>query len=233
MTKLTEEQLAALAALDTPTVCNALEIVAPERRGYGYTTKPMVCARPSLAPVVGYARTARIRAKTPPQRDATVMKQQRLDYYQYIDEGPKPSITVIEDLDEPIGYGAFWGEVQSNIHKGLGCLGVVTSGSVRDIPDCAEGFQMIAGSFGPSHAWVHLVDFDTEVSVHGMDVAPMDIVHADQHGAVVIPLAVAKDVPEAAAMIARKEAVTIGAAQEPGFNFDRLKQAMGDAEDVH
>ena len=66
-----------------------------------------------------------------------------------------------------------------------------------------------------------------------MDVAPMDIVHADQHGAVVIPLAVAKEVPEAAAMIARKEAVTIGAAQQPGFNFERLKQAMGDAEDVH
>ena len=142
-------------------------------------------------------------------------------------------MTVIEDLDEPAGFGAFWGEVQSNIHKGLGCLGVVTSGSVRDIPDCADGFQMIAGSFGPSHAWVHLVDFDTEVSIHGMDVAPMDIVHADQHGAVVIPLAVAKEVPEAAAMIARKEAVTIGAAQEPGFNFERLKQAMGNAEDVH
>ena len=92
---------------------------------------------------------------------------------------------------------------------------------------------MIAGSFGPSHAWVHLIDFDTEVSVHGMDVAPMDIVHADQHGAVVIPLGVARDVCEAAAMIARKEAVTIGAAQEPGFNFERLKRAMGDAEDVH
>ena len=79
---------------------------------------------------------------------------------------------------------------------------------------------MIAGSFGPSHAWVHLVDFDTEVSVHGMDVAPMDIVHADQHGAG-DPVAVAKDVPEAVMMIARKEAVTIGAAQEPGFNFER------------
>ena len=116
MTKLTKEELEALATLDTPTVCNALEVVAPERRGYGYTTKPMLCANPSLAPIVGYARTARIRAKTPPQRDNAVMKQQRLDYYKYIDEGPKPSITVIEDLDEPAGFGAFWGEVQSNIH---------------------------------------------------------------------------------------------------------------------
>ena len=233
MTKLTEEELAALATLDTPTVCNALELVAPERRGFGYTTKPMVCARPALAPIVGYARTARIRAKTPPQRDGAVMKQQRLDYYRYIDEGPKPSITVIQDLDEPTGFGAFWGEVQSNIHKGLGSLGVVTSGSVRDIPDCAEDFQMIAGSFGPSHAWVHLVDFDTEVSVHGMDVAPGDLIHADMHCAVVIPIAVAKEVPGAAALIARRESVTIGAAQKPGFNFEALKQAFGDADDVH
>ena len=61
----------------------------------------------------------------------------------------------------------------------------------------------------------------------------MDIVHADQHGAVVIPFGVAKEVPGAAAMIARKEAVTIGAAQELGFNFERLKRAMGDAEDIH
>ena len=233
MTKLTEEDLAALATLDTPTVCNALEIVAPERRGFGYTTKPMVCARPALAPIVGYARTARIRAKTPPQRDGAVMKQQRLDYYRYIDEGPKPSITVIQDLDEPTGFGAFWGEVQSNIHKGLGSLGVVTSGSVRDIPDCAEDFQMIAGSLGPSHAWVHLVDFDTDVSVHGMDVAPGDLIHADMHGAVMIPIGVAKEVPGAAALIARREAVTIGAAQKPGFNFEALKQAFGDADDVH
>ena len=231
--KLTEKELAALAALDTPTICNALEVVAPGRRGFGYTTKPLICARPMLSPIVGYAHTARIRAKTPSSRDAEVMKQQRLNYYEYIDKGPKPSIVIIEELDEPAGFGAFWGEVQSNIHKGLGSLGVVTNGSVRDIPDCAEGFQMIAGSIGPSHAWVHLVDFDIEVSVHGMDVAPGDIVHADQHGAVVVPIDAAKGVPEAAAKIARREAITIGAARKPGFDFEGLKKAMGDAEDVH
>ena len=233
MTQLTGKQLTALTVLDTPTVCNALEIVVPERRGYGYTYKPMVCARPSLAPVVGYARTARIRAKTPPQKDAAFMKRQRLEYYAYIENGLRPSIAVIQDLDEPSGYGAFWGEVQSNIHKGLGCLGTVTDGSVRDIPDCAEGFQMIAGSFGPSHAWVHLVDFDVDVSIYGMNIKPGDLVHADQHGAVIIPVDAAVEIPEAAALIARKEAITISAAQEKDFNVGRLKQAMGDAEDVH
>ena len=69
------------------------------------------------------------------------------------------SIMVIEDLDDPLGFGAFWGEVQSNIHKALGCLGVVTNGSIRDIPMIAPGFQMLAGSLSPSHAFTHVEDF--------------------------------------------------------------------------
>lgn len=233
MTELTEAELAALRALDTPTVCNALEVVAPERRGYGFTTKPLVCARPALAPIVGYARTARIRAKTASPLDAAAMRRQRLDYYAYVEAGPQPSVVVIQDLDDPPGIGAFWGEVQSNIHKGLGCSGTITDGSVRDIPDAAEGFQMIAGMVGPSHAFVHLVDFDVEISIHGMDVAPGVLVHADRHGAVVIPHAVAREVPDAAALIARREAVIIGAAQEPGLTTGKLEQAFGDADDIH
>jgi regulator of RNase E activity RraA len=77
---------------------------------------------------------------------------------------------VIEDLDDEVGYGAFWGEVQSNIHKALGCLGVVTNGSIRDIPMIAPGFQMLAGSLSPSHAYTHVEDFGIPVTVHGMKV---------------------------------------------------------------
>jgi hypothetical protein len=115
---LTAEELKALASLDTPTVCNALEVVAPARRGFGYTVKPFVSARPQMAPIVGYARTATIRAMHPPDRSAAAMRDQRLEYYRYVGEGPKPSIMVIADLDPVPGYGAYWGEVQSNLHKG-------------------------------------------------------------------------------------------------------------------
>ena len=95
---------------------------------------------------------------------------------------------MIEDLDDEVGYGAFWGEVQSNIHKALGCLGVVTNGSIRDIPMIAPGFQMLAGSLSPSHAYTHVEDFGIPVTVHGMKVNSGDLIHADQHGAVVVPL---------------------------------------------
>jgi len=230
---LTAEELKALASLDTPTVCNALEVVAPQRRGLGYTVKPFVAARPLLPPIVGYARTATIRAMHPSDRSADAMRRQRLDYYRYVGEGPRPSIMVIEDLDASPGYGAFWGEVQSNLHRGLGCLGVVTNGCVRDIPQCAEGFQMLAGSVTPSHAYVHLEQFDVAVTVHGMTVRSGDLVHADPHGAVVVPLDVARKVPDAAAAIVRREAHLIAASRRPDFDYETLAQAIREADEIH
>ena len=228
MAGLNDALIAALQSLDTPTVCNALEVVAPERRGHGYTTAPLVCVRPELGTLVAVARTATIRAAHPGQ--GARGRSTPMDYYAYIDQGPKPCVTVIQDLDGPQrAYGSFWGEVNSNVHKGLGCVGVITDGSVRDLPDIAEGFQMLADRVGPSHAHVHVVDFAGPVTVAGMAVQDGDLVHADQHGAVVVPWEVAEQVAEAAAQIARREAVIIGAAQQPGFNIDRLRKAFGEA----
>jgi regulator of RNase E activity RraA len=230
---LTAAELAALRALDTPSICNALELVVPQRRGFGYTTQPLVCARPDLPPIVGYARTATIRAMHPATRSAAEIREQRLVYYRAIAEGPQPSVVAIEDLDPEPGYGAFWGEVNSNIHKGLGCLGVVTNGSIRDLPQCADGFQMLGGRVGPSHAFVHLEEIGITVTVQGMTVRPGDLIHADQHGAVVIPREAARQVPAAAALIAKREGVIIAAAQRPDFTIDKLAAAMKDADEIH
>lgn len=230
---LNEAELKALQALDTPTVCNALEIVAPERRGYGYNVQPLVCAFPDLPPMVGYARTATARAMRPASRDKEAVKAQRFEYFDYIAAGPGPGIIVIQDLDATPGYGAFWGEVQTNVHKALGCLGGITNGSIRDLDAMAEGFQMLAGMINPSHAWTHLEDFGAEVNVHGMTVASGDLIHADRHGAVVIPHEVARKVCEAADLLVRREAVILNVCKSPDFTPDMLKKAIGDAEDIH
>ena len=234
MTTIDEGLLDSLRALDTPTVCNALEVVVPKRRGYGYTVEPLVCTRPELGSMVGFARTAQIRAMHPSDLPVAELGKLRDGYYAYVDAGPKPSIILMQDLDGASrGYGAFWGEVNSNVHKGLGCLGLVTDGSVRDLTDNAEGFQMLAGRIGPSHAFVHPVGYGAPINVAGMRVTDGDLVHADQHGAVVIPADVAAQVPDAAAGIARRESVVIKAAQERGFNIDRLRKAWGDATEIH
>ncbi len=133
---------------------------------------------------------------------------------------------MIEDLDDEVGYGAFWGEVQSNIHKALGCLGVVTNGSIRDIPMIAPGFQMLAGSLRalarldacrgfrhPGDGARHEGEFSG------------DLIHADQHGAIVVPLDILDKLPAALADINAREARIIKAAKEVG-TVEAIKAAI-------
>src|SRR6516165_5467541 len=221
-----ESDLEFLRSIDTPTVCNLIEITAPQRRGYGYTVRHLHCPFPELPPIVGFAKTVTFKAKDAvPLAEAGYM-QKRLDYLDYVAAAPQPAIMVMEDLDgEHAGYGAFWGEVQSNVHKALGCLGVVTSGSIRDIPMIAPGFQMLAGSIVPSHAYVHVVEFGIDVAVHGMAVGSGDLIHADRHGAVVVPADQIGAMRSALEGLSAREAKIIAAARAGG-GVAAIKAAM-------
>ncbi len=232
MADFTNADLTTLAQWDTPTICNALEIVVPERRGHGFTTTPFSCLYPDMAPIVGLARTARIRAATPVDAGRGPGPD-RVPYYSYVADGAMPRIVVIEDLDPTPGIGAFWGEVHTAVHKGLGALGCVTNGSYRDVADSAPGFQLLGGMVNPSHAFVHAVDFGGPVTVHGMQVVHDDVVHADRHGAVVVPAKAVTRIPEAVDLIARREAVILDAARRPDFSLDALKAALATASDIH
>lgn len=233
MTEVTPEALQALAQWDTPTICNGLELIDAKYRTTGFTHENMQCFDPSLKPIVGYARTAIIRAVTPPPGDPAAVREMRARYYSHVAEAPMPSIAVIQDFDPNPGFGAFWGEVNTAIHKGLGCLGTVTNGSFRDLDACAPGFQLLGGKIAPSHAWVHLADIACEVNVFGMDVRPNDIVHADRHGAVVVPAECVKKLPGAIDLLTRREAVILKVARAPGFNIEILKKAMADSAEIH
>jgi regulator of RNase E activity RraA len=220
---VSEKEFAFLRSIDTPTVCNLIEIVAPERRGAGYTAVHLHCPFPDLPPMVGFAKTVTIRA-----RDAVSgasYMQKRMDYLDYVAAEPRPSVVVIEDLDQPAGYGAFWGEVQTNVHQALGCLGTVTNGSVRDIPMVAPGFQMLAGSIAPSHAYVHVVEFGIPVTIHGMAANSGDLIHADRHGAVIVPVDKIGAMQTAAEKLAATEARIITAARS-GKGVEAIKAAM-------
>jgi len=221
----TQAQLEFLRSIDTPTVCNLLEVVAPERRGFGYTVRHLHCPFPDLPPMVGFAKTATMRAQDRvPLGEAGYMNK-RLDYLDYIAADPQPGIVVIQDIDEIVGFGAFWGEVQTNVHQALGSLGTITNGSIRDIAQVAPGFQMLAGSIAPSHAFVHVVDYGLNVNIHGMAVRSGDLIHADRHGAVVVPVATIDGMKAAADKLAAQEARIIGAARSGG-GLAAIKAAM-------
>ena len=216
----------ALARFDTPTICNALEAVCPERRGVGFTIHSLFCAHPGLPPIVARARTATIRAATPSGRSAADEAQLLRDYYRHVGAPPHPTVTVIEDLDPVPGTGAWWGEVHTHLHRGLGSLGVITNGSVRDLDQIAPGFQVLAGKVAPSHAHVHPVEVGVPVSVAGMRVSPGDWIHADRHGAVVIPEPALASLAAAAEAVTRRERVLIEASQKPGFDLAQLEALL-------
>ncbi len=230
---LGQELLDHLKAFDTPTICNALEVVTGTRLTTGFTTAPMVCAFPDLEPMVGFARTAQIKAATPSPLPPAEAKALRIRYYEQLVSGLQPVITVIEDLDPEPGFGAFWGEVNTAVHRGLGVLGCVTNGSFRDLDAIDPRFQLLAGKIGPSHAHVHVEAIDVPVEIFGMPVKPMDLIHADRHGAVVIPRDAALHLPEAIDLCIRKEKPILEAARSGHFTIEHLKAAFAAAEDIH
>ena len=225
----TADDLEALAVWDTPTICNGLELIVPERRAIGFTTASMVAAVPEGKPMVGLARVGFIRAKEAPRAKVA----DRLDWFDYVAEAAMPTIVVLQDLDDEPGYGAWWGEVHSTVHKALGSLGCVTNGSFRDTAMLAPGFQIVGGKVGPSHAHVHMVSFGQPVNVFGMNCAHDDVIHADAHGAVVIPAAAVKQLPDAIDLIARREKVILDICADPEFTPAKLRQAVMRSGEIH
>ena len=65
-----------------------------------------------------------------------------------------------------------------------------------------------------------------------MRVSDGDVIHADQHGAVVIPHNVCAEVKQAADLIGRRERVIISAAQQPGFDVEALRKAQREAAQI-
>ncbi len=214
-----------LRSVDTPTVCNAIE-VAQGKRGFGdFTRGTMLCSAPDDPPVVGYARTARIAAINPPEEPAAVIKERRMAYYKHMSEGPDPSVAVIEDMDYPNSVGAFWGEINTTVHKGLGLSGALTNGVMRDLGDLPQNFPVVAGSIGPSHAFVHVKEIGTPVDVFGLEVCEGDVIHADRHGAVKVPADILPQLEAAIAKLLDTEKIVLDAAKADGFDFSAFEDA--------
>ena len=214
-----------LREVDTPSVCNAIEVAQGKRGFANFTRGTMLCSAPDEPAVVGYALTAKIAGLQPPEEPADVIKERRMRYYQYMSEGPSPSVAVIEDTDFPDCISAYWGEINTTVHKGFGLAGAVTNGVMRDLGDMAPGFPVVAGSIGPSHGFVHVKDIECTVNVFGMTVNPGDLIHADRHGAVIVPADVIDDLAAALLKMMETEKLVLEPARQEGFDFEAFEKA--------
>ncbi|MBO0906120.1 RraA family protein [Jiella sp. MQZ13P-4] len=217
--------LSLLRRVDTPTVCNAIE-VAEGRRGFAaFTRGTMLASDPTAGPMVGYARTAKIAALAPPAENAAIIRQRRMDYYRHMAEAPRPAVAVVEDVDFPSCIGAYWGEINSTVHKGFGLSGALTNGVMRDLGDLPDGFPVVAGSVGPSHGFVHVREIGTKVTIFGLTIGDGDLVHADRHGALVVPPDTMPRLAEAIDKLLATEKIVLEPARRDGFDFATFEKA--------
>jgi regulator of RNase E activity RraA len=219
---LTAQELDALRRYTSPSIANAIETFNAVPRNQGFMRPEMRSLFPELGPMVGYAVTAMIRADLPPAEGHRVPPQ---DWWDYILTIPAPRVLVMQDLDNPRPVGAFWGEVQANLHRALGCVGTISDGGVRDLDEVRRlGFQFFAPHVLVSHAYVHIVKMGLPVVVGGVTVRPGDLLHGDQHGVVHIPDALARDVAAAAARVEEDERQIIACCRSAEFTVEKLKE---------
>ena len=225
MNPLTFEQLEALRRLDACTLANAIETFHERLRNEGFMGHAVRCLFPQLQPMIGYAATVKIRGSTPPTTGN--LYADRTDWWDYILSLPAPRIVVVQDLAARPGLGSLIGAVHMNILRALHCNGVVTNGSVRDIPAAeSAGFHYFAGSVAVSHAYVHIVEIGQPVEIDGLKIQSGDLLHGDLHGVQTIPIDLAPRIPQAAAKITAEEQALIALCRSPEFSLEKLRAAV-------
>ena len=225
-----EDLLVLLRKVDTPTVCNAIEVVQGKRGFNRFTRGTMQHSKLGDLAIVGFARTAKISGLAPPAEPDDVIRARRRDYYRSMVGGEGPTAAVIEDMDFPNCIAGWWGEVNVAVHKGLGLSGAVTNGVMRDLDVLDGGFPVLAGSIGVSHGFVHVVEIGTPVDVMGVKVSQDDLIHADRHGALVIPSDAISDLKQAIETVISNESIVLGPAREPGFDIKKLEEVWAKFE---
>ena len=225
-----EDLLVLLRKVDTPTVCNAIEVVQGKRGFNRFTRGTMQHSKLGDLAIVGFARTAKISGLAPPAEPDDVIRARRRDYYRSMVGGEGPTAAVIEDMDFPNCIAGWWGEVNVAVHKGLGLSGAVTNGVMRDLDVLDGGFPVLAGSIGVSHGFVHVVEIGTPVDVMGVKVSQDDLIHADRHGALVIPSDAISDLKQAIETVISNESIVLGPAREPGFDIKKQEEVWAKFE---
>jgi regulator of RNase E activity RraA len=215
--------ISVLTRYSTPTVANAIELFEIRARDEGYLRPGLQCLLPEMAPVAGFASTCMVSSLRDKPRGA----REPFDYWEHIDSLPEPRIAVVLDVDPQPGSGCFWGEVNSNIHQAVGCLGAVTNGAARDLTEMRQiGFQMLYGHTCVSHSYIHIVDFGKPLTFDGVLVNPGDLIQVDQHGALIVPVEVMPHLEEAIFEIERRERPVIDYCRSGNATRSGIGQAV-------
>ena len=231
MNKLSHADLLQLKRWNTPTIYNGWEqITAGDPAADGFNLEETRDFMPQMGPMIGYAVTVVIEPSNKAHRETNAAAWN--DYRRYVAGVPGPKIVCVQDLDKPHTIGSFWGEVNSNVHRALGCVGTIVDGAIRDVDEMTNaGFKALARRLCVGHAHVHPVRWNCEVEVFGRAIAPGDLIHADRHGFLVIAEEEQEAILEAARFMDANECETVipAARGATGLSSDELIAQLNEA----
>ena len=175
-----------LSQISTPIIYDAIEKFNLRSRCEGYTDCSIKAMSPQMGPVCGYACTGKITGALPPCPTERVIPSKEV--WRYVYNSSKPSIMIVQDLDEDPKRACAWGDYAAAIFYAMGCRGAITNGFVRDVEAVEKiGFKMFARSEIVGHGYIRYTEIDAPVRVGGLIIKPGQLLHADRHGVVIIP----------------------------------------------
>lgn len=189
-----QEMMAELRQFDTPSITNVvatypgaatcLSLYNPWSENW-YTDQTLRCMYPELGPLVGYAVTCVYSLPDPGFNKLTFA-----DVLDALDAMPKPTVLVLQQKFPPhlAGKVGLAGGNMVSAMKAIGCVGLISNGPSRDVDEVRPmKFQYMLTGITPGHGGQAVQAVNVPVSVCGMDVAPGEIIHMDENGAVKFP----------------------------------------------
>jgi 4-hydroxy-4-methyl-2-oxoglutarate aldolase len=220
--RFTPEQIAALQAIDTPTVCNAIEKFGVRSEVNGFMSMDIHCLTPEFGTMIGFAVTVTVDSTTP-----TVPKSSEAwtAWLRAMESSPKPCVLVLKDIGPQPRKSAHLGEVMGTMAKRLGVVGVVTDGGLRDILELKHlGLHLFCAGVVPAHGNPRLIEVNVPVELDGVLIRPGDLLHGDINGVTTIPLSIAAQVAAAAMRHREAEAELLAYVNSPEFSVEGLIQ---------
>jgi regulator of RNase E activity RraA len=216
-----QEELDAIRAFTVPTLANAIETFGVIPSNEGYCDSSMICRFPKMPLMLGYAVTARVSTDQPPSDTRPGVDEPA--YWRFVAEQVGPKISVVQDIDNP-PKGAMWGEWNSNLHKALGCIGMVTDGAARDLDGVIDlNFHFFSSHILPSHGYGAFIDYGGSVRVAGLVVNMGELLAGDEHGVILIPDEIPlMELAEVAAEIDRLESEVFELCQSGEFTVEKM-----------
>jgi len=216
----TNEQLAFLRSVDSPTIANAVEPFEVRDRTDGYIGGNIGCLFPDLGVMVGQALTVKVSNPAGP----VAGRDGYWAMWDALSQMPSPAVIVMQDISGAPNRCAYAGEVMATLAQKLGAVGMVSDGGYRDIDEVhALGFHYFCPFAVVAHGNFAIQDVGQPVWIDGQRIHTGDILHGDRNGIVVVPRETLDGLPAAVEEIRVRERRVMDYIKSDAFDLSNFK----------